>query len=140
MSRVSNPEPPGAQPQGARARPVDFRLTRARRMSPALYRETFSLDRSFPGRLLVLFVRPASDADRRLGVVTSRRALPEATMRNRARRLMRESFRLHRAFLRPGVDVLLLARGRIEHARRQDVDADLRAVCRKAGIWRETPC
>ena len=123
-----------------RATTVDFRLTRDRRMSSALYRETFSIERSFPGRLLVLFVRLAPDADRRLGVVTSRRTLPEATMRNRARRLMRETFRLNRAFLRSDVDVLLLARGRIEHVKRQKVDEDFRAVCRKAGIWRENPC
>lgn len=140
MSRESNPQSPGAQPPEARARPVDFRLTRDRRMFPVHYRETFSMERSFPGRLLVLFVRLAPDADRRLGVVTSRRTLPEATMRNRARRLMRETFRLNRASLQPGVDVLLLARGRIEHVKRQDVDADFRAVCRKAGIWREVPC
>ena len=109
-------------------------------MEPALYRDTFARERSYPGRLVVLWLRSAPDAARRLGVVVSRRTLPAAVSRNRARRLMREAFRLNRSHLRPDVDILLLARGRIERVRRQVVEADFRAVCRKAGIWREEPC
>ena len=109
-------------------------------MLPVHYRDTFARGRSFPGRYVVLWLREAPDADRRVGVVTSRNTLRAAVARNRARRLMRETFRLQRAHLRPDVDVLLLARGRIEKAKRPEVDADFRAVCCKAGIWRNEPC
>lgn len=119
---------------------LDFSLPRAHRMLPVHYRDTFAQGRSFPGRYLVVWLRAAPDADRRVGVVTSRNTLPAAVTRNRARRLMRETFRLQRAHLRPDVDLLLLARGRIEKAKRPEVDADFRAVCRKAGIWRDEPC
>ena len=134
--KASQADPP-SQPKGGAPR---FRLPRSARMEPALYRDTFARERSFAGRLVVLWLRVAPDAARRLGVVVSRRTLPAAVSRNRARRLMREAFRLNRANLRPDADLLLLARGRIERAQRQEVEADLRAVCRKAGIWRETPC
>lgn len=140
MGREPDSANPGAQPPETRATASDQGLPRSRRMVPALYRDAFAQERSFPGRLLVLFLRVAPDADRRLGVVTSRRTLPAAVDRNRARRLLRETFRLHRSHLRPDVDVLLLARGRIERVQRQDVDADFRAACRKAGIWRDNPC
>jgi ribonuclease P protein component len=90
--------------------------------------------------LLVLWLRIAPDAARRVGVVTSRRTLRTAVARNRGRRLLRETFRLLRTHLRPDADVLLVARGRIGAAKRQAVDDDFRAVCRKAGIWSETPC
>lgn len=140
MAREPTSASPGAEPPVDPARTPDFRLTRGRRMWPALYRETFAGERSVPGRFLVVWLRIAPDADRRLGVVTSRRTLPDAVARNRARRLLREAFRLNRAHLRPDVDLLLLARGRIEHVQRQDVEQDLRTTCRRAGIWRETPC
>ena len=119
---------------------LDRRLPPARRLSPALYRDTFARERAFVGRLLVLWLRVAPDAARRVGVVTSRRTLRTAVARNRARRLLRETFRLQRVHLRPDADVVLVARGRIADARRPAVDDDFRAVCRKARIWSETPC
>jgi len=140
MGREPDNAHPGATSPETHAEASGFGLPRSRRMLPACYRDTFAQERSFPGRLLVLWLRVAPDADRRLGVVTSRRTLPSAVARNRARRLLRETFRLQRAHLRPDVDVLLLARGRIERVKRQEVEADFRGVCRRAGIWRERPC
>ena len=140
MSREPDSVHSGATPPGPREVASDFGLPRSRRMFPALYRDAFAQERSIPGRFLVLWLRFASDADRRMGVVTSRRTLPSAVARNHARRLLREAFRLNRAHLRTDVDVLLLARGRIEQVQRQDVEADFRATCRKAGIWRDSPC
>ena len=140
MSREPEHAHPGATPPETQDMASDFGLPRSRRMWPALYRDAFALERSIPGRFLVLWLRIAPDADRRMGVVTSRRTLPAAVTRNRARRLLREAFRLNRQHLRQDVDVLLLARGRIEHVKRQDVEVDFRTTCRKAGIWRDTPC
>ena len=140
MSREPDNAHPGTTPPGPRKGASDFGLPRSCRMLPALYRNAFAQERSFPGRYLVLWLRNAPDADRRMGVVASRKALPSAVSRNRARRLLREAFRLNRAHLRLDVDVLLLARGRIERVKRQDVEADFRAACRKAGIWRDNPC
>lgn len=140
MSREQESVHPGVPSPEPNAEASDFGLPRSRRMWPALYRDAFARERSIPGRFLVLWLRAAPDADRRLGVVTSRRTLPSAVARNRARRLLREAFRLNRAHLQPDVDVLLLARGRIEQAKRQDVEEDLRIACRRAGIWRNGPC
>ena len=140
MSREPENAPPGAKPPEPFDAASDFGLPRSRRMWPALYRETFARERSIPGRFLVIWLRIAPDAARRMGVVTSRRTLPSAVARNRARRLLREAFRLNRLHLQPDVDVLLLARGRIENVKRQDVESDFRTTCRRAGIWRETPC
>ena len=140
MSREPDNAHPGAQPPELPDVASDFGLPRSRRMWPALYRDAFARERSIPGRFLVLWLRIAPDADRRMGVVTSRRTLPSAVARNRARRLLREAFRLNRSHLLPDVDVLLLARGRIEQVKRQDVEADFRTTCRRAGIWKENPC
>jgi len=51
----------------------------------------------------------ANDGDAaRLGMAVSRRVSKRAVVRNRIRRIIRESFRLHRARL-PACDVLLIA-------------------------------
>jgi ribonuclease P protein component len=56
--------------------------------------------------------------------------------RNRAKRLMREAFRLSRHQLVADVDVILIARSGIAGKGCQDVISDLEAVCRKAKLWR----
>lgn len=49
---------------------------------------------------------------RRVGVIASRRT-GGAVQRNRAKRLLREAFRLHQDLLPPGCDVVLIARASI---------------------------
>jgi ribonuclease P protein component len=129
-----NADPP--PDQDARPAP-DCRLTPARRLTPAQYKEVFAANRSFPGRLVVLWLRLGPASARRLGVVVSRRALRTAVARNRARRLMREAFRLNRAHLRPDADVILIARARLSGVRAPAVADDFRTLCRRAGIWDE---
>jgi ribonuclease P protein component len=114
---------------------VDFRLTRARRLTPAQFKEVFAVERSFPGRYVVIWVRLGSASARRMGAVASKRAFHTAVGRNRARRLMREAFRLNRAYLRADADVILVARARLAQVRAPEVAADFCALCRRAGIW-----
>ena len=53
---------------------------------------------------LVIYILPAPDRSARLGLVTSRR-FGNAVRRNRARRLLREAFRLEQALL-PALDIV----------------------------------
>jgi ribonuclease P protein component len=61
-----------------------------------------------PHLLLLLAAQPA-DAPPRLGVVASRKVGP-AVARNRAKRLVREAFRLHQHLVPRGVDVVVIVR------------------------------
>ncbi len=71
--------------------------------------------------------RPPNSASR-LGVVTSRK-IGGAVVRSRARRLMRESFRLHQGELARPVDLVLIARPSIAGKGLAEVERDfLRAV------------
>jgi ribonuclease P protein component len=64
----------------------------------------------------------------RLGVVTSRK-IGGAVLRSRARRLLRESFRLHRLDFPQPVDLVLVARPSIVGKKLADVERDfLRAM------------
>ena len=64
------------------------------RLPGAKYRRVFDRGRSIRGRLLVAWHLEADDADRKAGVVVSKKTFHDAVDRNRAKRLMREAYRL----------------------------------------------
>ena len=64
------------------------------RLPGARYKRVFDRGRSIRGRLLVAWRSSAPDADRLAGVVVSKKSFRHAVDRNRAKRLMREAFRL----------------------------------------------
>lgn len=105
------------------------------RLDSAKYKRIFAEKKPVYGRSLVMWVTRGSDAGRRAGVVVSKRVFRRAVDRNRAKRLMREAFRLSRHLLAPDVDVILIARGGIAGKKCQDVMLDLEAVCRRAKVW-----
>jgi ribonuclease P protein component len=69
----------------------------------------------------------------RLGVVTSKQ-IGNAVARSRARRLMRECFRLHQRELARSVDLVLVARPSIVGKKMADVEIDLLRVLRQARL------
>ena len=68
-------------------------------------------------------------ATARLGMAVSRRVSKRAVVRNRIRRVVRESFRLHRAEL-PACDVLLIARSSAAEQASPQLRADLDLIWR----------
>ena len=64
------------------------------RLPGAKSRDVFDRGRSVKGRLFVAWHLPSNDADRMAGVVVSRRSFRHAVDRNRAKRLLREAYRL----------------------------------------------
>lgn len=73
----------------------------------------------------------------RLGVVTGRK-IGGATIRSRARRLLRESFRLNRKHLNRPIDLVLVARNSIAEKKLATVERDLLAVLSQAGLLRNS--
>ena len=76
--------------------------------------------------------RPPGQASR-LGVVTSKK-IGGAVVRSRARRLMRECFRLHQRELARPVDLVLVARPSIAGKALAEVERDLLRVLKLAGL------
>jgi ribonuclease P protein component len=62
------------------------------------------------GRYLVLWLLPGERGFWRFGVVASRKTFPRAVDRARAKRLLREAFRLSVPGLRGGMDAVAVAR------------------------------
>lgn len=85
------------------------------------------------GRTMVLWVRRGEGASLRLGVVASR-VVGKAHQRNRARRRLREAWRLNRHRFAGAVDVVIVARRALLTAPWEAVEDDLLRLARKAGL------
>ena len=93
-------------------------------------------ERLAKGCLLANWQLLPSDSFSRLGVVTSRH-LGKAVIRNRARRLMRECFRLHKKEFLSEVDLILVARKSIAKKNFFDVEKDFIALLKKCKLLSE---
>jgi len=74
-------------------------------------------------------------AHSKLGVVTGRK-VGGAVDRSRARRLLREVYRLHQHEMRGPVAMVLVARPSIQDKNRSAVERDFLVAVRGAGLWR----
>jgi len=77
----------------------------------------------------------ARPAGNRLGVVTSRR-IGNAVARNRARRLLREAFRLHQTEIQRPADLVLVARPSIARRNFAAVERDFLQCLHRSGLTR----
>jgi len=89
------------------------------------------------GCLIANWQRSPPGSTSRLGLITSGR-IGGAVVRNRARRLLRESFRLHQRDLAAAVDLVLVARASIVGKRFGAVERDFLAALRKARLLKQT--
>lgn len=120
---VPTPVPPQARPTLRRAQCLRH---------DRQFREAYAKSAPLRGHHMVLFLRDAPDASARLGVVASRK-VGNAVERARAKRRLREVFRLNRHLLPPGFrpDIVLVARRSILSAPWPRLVADYAALVRR---------
>ena len=107
------------------------------RLAASDYRAVFNNRRPLHGRTLSIWVRCTTDAGRRAGVVVSKKNFRRAVDRNRAKRLMREVFRLNRCNVVKDADLIMSAQRGMAGKSCSDVSRDFERLCRRAGIWQE---
>jgi ribonuclease P protein component len=115
--------------------PKPLRLSRATRVTQSrdFLRIRQQGERLAQGCLVANWNKLPDGASPKLGVVTSRK-IGGAVQRVRARRLLRESFRLHQhEFLQP-VELILVARNSIAGKKFVDVEKDFLTTLRHAGL------
>ena len=86
---------------------------------------------------MVVWFRYAPDAEGRLGVIASKRTFRRAVDRNRAKRLLREAYRLNRRRFSNKYDLVVVARRRILDVARKEVE---REMCKLAFMNRTREC
>lgn len=120
-------------------KPPRFSFPRDRRLrASADFRRAFDLGQCVRGSLMVAWILPGETATWRIGVVASRKTFPRAVDRVRAKRLLRESFRLSCREYTGGGDLVCVARRLILKAREQGVELEMRRLIRApAGGRRE---
>lgn len=110
------------------------------------FQSVYRRRKSFANRLLVMYVREVSPQDgprcqggpcglddgpiTRIGISVSKK-VGNSVVRHRVTRLVRESFRLHRNELKPGLDIVVVAR---EAAKDSDYHAIERAFMHLCGL------
>ena len=103
---------------------------------PAEFRAVYEGGRRFDGRLMTAFVLPTRLEQHRLGITASRKMSRLAVKRNRAKRLLREAFRLtgvELAGLKNRYDWVFNARRLLIEVKADAVAADLRRIIAQLG-------
>ena len=88
------------------------------------------------GCLIANWQRLPDGAKPKLGVVTSKK-IGGAVQRNRARRLLRESFRQHQFELAQPVEIILIARNSIAGRALAEVEKDYLTALKRAGLLKQ---
>jgi ribonuclease P protein component len=90
----------------------------------------------YVGRYMLLVTSPPPDSKLRFGIICGKKYSKKAVSRNRARRLLKEAFRLLKNRVEPA-HCIFIARVAIKHAKMQEVQKDMLKLLGKARIWQE---
>ncbi|MBD3161631.1 MAG: ribonuclease P protein component, partial [Candidatus Latescibacteria bacterium] len=103
------------------------------------FRHLYDHGTSIRGVLMVLILGPNERTEARRGFVASRK-VGSAVARNRAKRLLREAYRLIRPRVRlEGLDLVLIARPALREAKIGEAVEELTGLFKRAGVWCTNP-
>jgi ribonuclease P protein component len=105
-----------------------FRFTKKERIAQAQdFRGVMRLGRKISSRNFILFRQKSGNTYHRLGIVAKKEIGP-ATFRNRMKRYIRESFRLHKHEIKGSYDMILMIKKGCSLERYQEAEEELRRL------------
>ena len=100
-----------------------------------IFRRLYSTQ-GYANGMMVLYARPNRLGQNRVGITTGKK-LGHAVVRNRARRRLREVYRLNEAMFKPGYDIVVVARHKCVTADFQKLCKAYLSLAAKAGILKD---
>ena len=98
-----------------------------------VFRRLYAKGGCVAGRYLVLYCRRIGLEENRVGLPVSKK-LGGAVVRNRARRRLRECYRLNEHLLRPGYDIVFVARTKTAYLKSTDILSYMKKHLKEAGV------
>lgn len=102
------------------------------------FRRVYTKGKSFVGSLAVTYVRKNRLGITQVGITTSKK-IGNAVLRNRSRRVIREAFLQLSPRVKPGYDLVFVARGRTPHSKSTQVQGQLAKQLSAAGVLQSGP-
>ena len=100
------------------------------------FQRVYHSGRSYANRYLVLYVFLEKGVGGKVGFAAGKK-IGCAAVRNRIKRILRESYRLHQDRLHPGYGILLVGRKALVGVKRQASEDAFLQLCRRAGILKD---
>jgi ribonuclease P protein component len=104
------------------------------RLPGSKYKSVFDRGSLYRGRLFSVWVLRSPHAGRQAGVVVSKKSFRHAVDRNRAKRIMREAFRLCSTEIQEEALLVMVGRSSLGGKSTSDVQSELRYLARRYGF------
>ena len=100
------------------------------------YRLVYKYGKYEVGRLCVIYRMPVAKQPTRIGFVTGKK-VGGAVERNRARRLMKEVYRLHQHEIREGYHIVVVGRGNMSKVDYNKAEKEMMYLFRRSKLLKE---
>ena len=97
------------------------------------FRRLYNRGRSFATPILVTYIMKNRCNEIRIGITTGKK-IGKAVMRNRSRRIIREAFRELSDKIRPGYDLVFVARTKTPYVKSCDILRSMKKELKDAGV------
>ena len=98
------------------------------------FNRLYSKGKSYVSKSLILYVLPNRSYEKRIGITTSKK-IGKAVDRNRARRVIKESYRKVLENIKPGYDLVFVARKKTTLIKSTKVLSAMKEQLKEAGIF-----
>ncbi len=97
------------------------------------FRRLYAKGKSYPSAILVTYVMKNRCECVRIGITTGKK-IGKAVLRNRSRRIIREAYRDLSDRIKPGYDLVFVARGKTPFVKSYDVLKSMKKELKDAGV------